>query len=165
MTPEDVQNMAATLTLAKSNAIDMVSYNLEGQLTQAQLVTGESDVYAQVKAAGFPFMFGPMVTHLVKYYDDFAKNADAIIIQSQRMQVNENYEQNVKDLITKLKAANPDVQVWVQISIVPPPDRNVAVETVLKEIASIADAVDGLFLFYTVERWDAVVTILNAIRP
>lgn len=165
LTPEDVQNMSNTLALAESNHIDMLSFNLEGQLTQEQLVAGESAVYEQVKAASFPFMFGPMVTHLVRYYEDFAKHADAIIIQSQRMQVNDNYAKNVKDLIANIKGANPDIQVWVQISVVPPPDRNVPVETVLQEIASIADSVDGLFLYYTVERWDAVKEIILALRP
>jgi hypothetical protein len=143
----------------------MISYNLEGQLTLEQLVAGESSVYDQVRAAGFPFMFGPTVANLLRYYTDFANNADAIIIQSQRMQVSADYGTNVLDLITKIKAANPNIQVWVQISVVPPPDRNVPVETVMQEIASIADSVDGLFLYYTIERWDAVKEIITALRP
>lgn len=165
LTPEDVKNMSDTLALADSNDITLISYNLEGQLTREELVDGERTVYDQINAAGFPFMFGPMVTHLMRYYADFANNADAIIIQSQRMQVSDDYGERVKELIANLKAANPDIQVWVQISIVPPPDRNVPIETVLKEIASIADSVDGLFLFYTVERWDAVKEIISVLRP
>ena len=165
LTPEDVKNMQQTLALAESNQIDMISYNLEGQLTVEELVAGESSVYEQVSAAGFPFMFGPTLNHLVRYYADLALNADALIIQSQRMQTQDDYGENVKELIANIKAVNPDIEVWVQISIVPPPDREVPVETVLQEIASIADSVDGLFLFYTIERWDEVKEIVTALRP
>jgi hypothetical protein len=165
LTPEDVKNMQRTLALAESQDIDMISYNLEGQLTVEDLVAGSSSVYEQVKDAGIPFMFGPTLNHLARYYADLAPHADAIIIQSQRMQTSDDYGENVKELIANLKAANPDLEVWVQISIVPPPDREVPVETVLKEIESIADSVDGLFLFYTMDRWDEVKEIITAVRP
>ncbi len=165
LTAQDVSNMSEVITLARDKGITMIGYNLEGQLSKSELVAGEIGVYDQVKAAGIPFMFGPTVTNLLSYYNDFAKNANAIMIQSQRMQGKDNYADTVKQLIANIKTVNPDIHVWVQISVVPPNDPSISTETVLNEIASIADSVDGLFLFFPTGRWDKAQEIIVALRP
>jgi hypothetical protein len=165
LTSQDVNQISDIIALAKDKGIDMIGYNLEGQLTKAELTSGEIEVYDEVKAAGFPFIFGPTVSNLLRYYSDFAKNADAIMIQSQRMQGMDGYEENVKQLIANIKSVNPDIRVWVQVSVVPPNNPNAPVETVLNEIASIADSVDGLFLFVPPQRWETAKQIIASLRP
>lgn len=142
------------ISLAKEKGIKIIGYNLEGPFSKEELISKEKEVYELAKENGLLFVFGPTVVNLEKYYEDFVQYADVIVLQSQRYQTEDNYEEVVEELIEKIKSANPNVKVRVVVSVSPPSLKNGQVERVyfsadqvIDNIHLIQDKADSIFIF------------------
>jgi hypothetical protein len=73
--------------------------------------------------------------------------ADIWVLQTQRLQVNPPgsvYRQEVQRVVHQIRAGNPDISIWAQITL--PPDRKPDADEWLAYRRSIADLVEGAFL-------------------
>jgi hypothetical protein len=80
-------------------------------------------------------------------YAAMAALSDIWILQTQQLQKNGPglaYRQEVKRIVDLIKAGNPDVPIWAQITL--PPDRDPNAEEWLTFHQSIADLVDGTYI-------------------
>lgn len=153
------------LAEAKAKGIQLVGYDLEGSLSVSEKVNRERQMYQAAKRQGLFFMFSPGHRDLEKNYHSYAPYAHAFLFGSQGYQHLPNYAQIVADKVAQFKQANPNLQVWVQVSVNPPGDRERTAEEVLADINAIAGVADGIFIYYEPERWQVVQAILDQIRP
>lgn len=82
-------------------------------------------------------------------YPSMAAYADVWVIQSQRLQVDPpgpGYRREIERTINQIRAGNPTVSIWVQISVTPGA-RILSAEEVLAYRESIADLVDGVYIY------------------
>jgi len=136
------------ITAAKANNIQVVFFNKEKTRSAEELAQAEKEAYRKVKAAGLTFGFAPTGRMLATYYQSFVYDADIIGYQTQSIQTEPNYDQTVRDLIGKMKALNPKLQVFVQVSVNPPGDRIITADKVIANIRNIADVADQIKIFF-----------------
>ena len=159
------ENASQIIKDAKSLGAVIIGFNLEGPFTKEEMLNKEKAVYQIVKAYNLTYMFGPTVNQLQKNYKDYVKYTDIIIIQSQRFQLEENYRAIIEEIASNIRKANPNVEVWVQVSVNPPMNRYITAEEVVRNILDIADFVDGVWIFYTAQRWNVAKEVISVLRP
>ncbi len=153
------------LAEAKAKRIRMVGYDLEGTLSEQEKMKRERKLYQAAKKQGLFFMFNPGHRDLERNYQSYAPYTDAFLFGSQGYQHLNNYAQIVAEKVAQFKKAKPGIQVWVQVSVNPPGDRERTAEEVLADIQAIAGVADGIFIYYEPERWSVVQAVLDQIRP
>ena len=150
---------------AKKVGVRLVGFNLEGPLGAEELASKEKAVADVVHAAGMTFLFAPTARSLQTGYKSFVGPADAIMVQSQHYETASDYRQTVSALIAKLKAAKPGLKVWVQVTVNPPGDRNIAVDEVLQRVGDLHGIADGVFVFWAPFRRAAGEVVVARLRP
>ena len=99
-------------------------------------------------------------------YPGMAALSDVWIFQTQRYQLNPpgpDYRKEVERVVTLLRSANPEIQIWAQIIV--PPDREPNADEWLAYRAAIDDLVDGTYLgIYTWKKADPDVLIATAVE-
>lgn len=148
-----VEDPREMVSLAQERGIGIMVYCLEMALPKEELVDREKAVYELAKGNGLLFAFSPTVVDLEKYYADFAQYTDVVILQSQRYQLQEDYEEVVEGLIGRIKSVNPDVKVWVRISVRPPDPKtrqrvDLSADQVIDHIRLIEDKADAASILY-----------------
>jgi hypothetical protein len=93
-----------------------------------------------------------------EHYPEMAALADVWLLQTQRLQANPpgpEYRREVERVVAQIRAGNPDILIWAQITLLPdrPPD---AAEW-LAYHQSIADLVGGA-TYVGAYTWDTVAT-------
>ncbi len=161
---QDYGQAATLIQDAKTMGAALIGFNLEGQLTREELLEKAREVGKLVKEADLRYMFGPKVADLEKYFPALSRIANILLFQSQNFQTQPNYKQTLGMAIARIKKMNPNVRVWVQVSVNPPGNRTLTVEQVLKNIAAVADMADGIFLFYNPTRWDVAKDVIIKLR-
>lgn len=147
-----------------AKGVEFFGLNLEADLPKEELVAEEAAVYQLAQEYNVTYVFGPTLPNLERYYADFAKHADVLVLQSQRYQGREDYEEAVEDLIARIKKANPDIEVWVQVSVLPPPNREMSVDEVIRHVNLIADKADLIFLYYTPQTQNRLKEVIEEFR-
>ncbi len=150
---------------ASQRDVEIIGYNLEGHYTLEEMIEQEKIVYNLTKQHNLLFMFGPTLTNLVKHYKEFIEWTDIILIQAQHLQTMEDFREKLEGIINNISTVNPNVDIWVQLSINPPENRNLTAEEFLEDMNEIKDIVDGIWIFYTNSRWPVVREILEEVRP
>jgi hypothetical protein len=80
-------------------------------------------------------------------YPAMAALADIWILQTQRLQIHPPgsvYRQEVERVVSQIRAGNPDIIIWAQITL--PPDREPDAEGWMAYHHSIADLVEGTYV-------------------
>lgn len=157
-----IEETQTSISLAKSNGIEAVDFNREKTSDCNLLAQEEQQAYQQVHQAGLIFYFVPTGRMLQKCYQQYPQmiqNADAIMYQVEAIQgVDPNISQTVHTLINDLKQMRPGIPVWVQVSVNPPSNRNLDVQSVITLINSIEDgsagSPDGVQIFASAESLD-----------
>ncbi|HEC95127.1 MAG TPA: hypothetical protein ENI45_04085 [Thermoplasmatales archaeon] len=162
---EDFGNISFLIDEAKERGVQIIGYNLEGPYSMEEMVQQEQTVYQMVKSRNLTFMFGPTLLNLERYYADFTPYTDIIVFQSQHYQTRDNYRDLVVDLICRIKSVNPEVKVWVQVSVNPPESPEITVEEVVANIYGISDVADGVWIYYHSSRWEVTQRVLRILRP
>lgn len=137
------------IAVAKANDIKIIFFNKEGTQSVEELAQAEKEAYKKAKAAGLSFGFAPTGRMLAAHYQSFVLDADIIGYQTQSIQTEANYAETVRNLIVKMKALNPKLQVFVQVSVTPQGDRTITADKVIANIRSIADIADQIKIFST----------------
>jgi hypothetical protein len=145
---EPLTNVEAVIAEAKARGFTILGYNLEQALLIEELVNKETEMQRLASKDDLLYAFGPTLLKLERHYDDLANYADIIVLQSQRYQTTEEYEKRVEELIGRIKAANPEAKVWVQVSVNPPEKRHVTPDKVISDIQLIADKADLVWIYY-----------------
>lgn len=157
-------DIRSTIAEAKTKGVTMLGYNLETALPEEDLVYKEKEMQRVARAHGLVYAFAPTLLKLTKYYDDFVRYADIVILQSQRFQTKKGYEERVEELITAIRSANPRVKVWVQVSVNPPEDRHVTPDEVVSDIQRIADQADLIWIYFTPKRASVMEEVFKRLR-
>lgn len=119
---------------------------------QTNPVWATQEAAALAQEYGKQLVMGPGFQLMLDHWDEYPKMAayaDVWILQSQRLQVDPpgpEYRTEVENVINQILAGNPDIQIWVQISVTPGPTV-LSVDEWLAYRGSIADLVDGVFVF------------------
>jgi hypothetical protein len=108
--------------------------------------------------------FGPTLGRLLQFYGDFSRHADFIVLQSQRWQLTADYEEQVEDLIAKIRSVNPEVEVWVQVAVNPPEKRDATADEVVSDIRRIADQADAIAIYYPPKKAPILEEVLKRLR-
>lgn len=122
--------------------------DLVGSTAKARTIADEYDKLL-VMGPGFRLM-----TQNPDRYPEMAALADMWVLQTQRLQLDPPgaaYRAGVQDIVDQIRAGNPGIEVWAQITL--PPDREPSAEEWLAYRQSIVDLVDGTFI--GVYTWDA----------
>jgi hypothetical protein len=149
---------------AKSSGVTILGYDLEEAIPKEELISREEEMQTAAGKNELLYVFGPTLLKLENFYDDFARHADAILLQSQHYQTNQEYEDQVEGLIEKIKSSNPDVQVWVQVSVNPRANRNITADEVIDEIQLIADRADLIWIYYVPKSAPTMEEIFKKLR-
>jgi hypothetical protein len=148
--PHDTEStdIASLITEAKAKGVTLLGYNLETALSKDELIGKEKEMQAAAAVNRLSYAFAPTLRKLLKHYDDFARHADIIVLQSQRFQTTEDYEESVEELAARIKSTNPAVDVWVQVSVNPPEKRDVTPDEVLMDVQLVADKADLVWIYF-----------------
>jgi len=141
---------------AVDRKVGIIGYNLEGAYTLEEMIEQEKTVYNLTKQYDILFMFGPTLTKLIKYYKEFVKYTDIILIQAQHLQTMEDLRGKLEEIIHNISTINPDVDIWVQLSVNPPDGRDLTAEEFLEDMNEIEDLIDGIWIFYVNSKWPIV---------
>lgn len=136
---------------------DALGYGLEqGRHTTADeladLVGATQQAADLADKYGKRLVVGPGFKLMSEHWSDYspmAANADVWILQSQRLQVHPpgpTYREEVEKVVNEIRAGNPDIEIWVQISVTPGPT-TLSVEEWLAYRDSIIDLVEGVYVF------------------
>ncbi len=96
-------------------------------------------------------VLGPGFQLMQDHWSDYAGMAalvDVWIFQTQRLQVSPpgpEYRQAVEEVVSELRAGNPEIEIWAQISVTPG-RAAISVEEYLAYRESIVDLVDGVYV-------------------
>ncbi|HDM67148.1 MAG TPA: alpha/beta hydrolase, partial [Thermoplasmatales archaeon] len=145
--------------------VEIIGYNLEGPYTIDEMIEQERRVYNLTREHGLLFMFGPTLHAIMKNYEVFTQYTDMILVQVQSLQTMNDFRSRVERIIDNISTVNPDVEIWIQLSINPPGNRNLTVDEFLEDIYEVEDLVDGIWIFYLNSRWSDVKEILGELRP
>jgi hypothetical protein len=161
---EEGTDIPSVIAEAKTKGVTMLGYNLETALPKEDLVSKEKEMQSVAGAHGLQYAFAPTLLKLTKHYDDFVRHADIIVLQSQRFQTRGDYEERVEELIAKIRSANPEVKVWVQVSVNPPEKRSVTPDEVIDNIQRIADQADLIWIFFAPKRASVMEEVFKRLR-
>ena len=153
-----MQKMMTDLEAAKI-PYDGIAYDLENWVQTPS--TEQSDPVAASKQAadlahahGKSLIMVPGMGFMIKhpqYYSGMAANADVWVIQSQGVQLKypagPDYRNFIMDIISKIRAGNSDVPIWVQISVTPGQGAPMSVETLMAYRNTIINDITGTSLF------------------
>lgn len=145
---EPLTDVDTIMAEARAMGVTILGYNLETALAEDQLVGKEREMQARAEENDLLYAFGPLIVKLMKNYDRFAPYADVLVLQSQRFQMTVEYESTVEDLIAEIKSINPDVEVWVLVSVNPPEQRHVTADEVIGDIRLVADKADLIWIYF-----------------
>ncbi|MFB0534650.1 MAG: hypothetical protein ACETWR_06680 [Anaerolineae bacterium] len=161
---EEATDIGSVVAAAKAKGATMLGYNLETALPKEELISKEKEMQRVAGANDLRYAFGPTLGKLLKYYDDFARHADIIVLQSQRFQTTKEYEERVEELIGRIRSANPEVKVWVQVSVNPPEKRDITPDEVVSDIQLIADQADLIWIFFAPEKASTMEEVFKRFR-
>jgi hypothetical protein len=161
---EPLTDVEATVSEAMALGITVLGYNLEQALPKEDLVRKEVELHSIAAENDLLYVFGPTLLKLERFYDDFARHADVILLQSQRYQTTTEYEERVEGLIEKLRSANPEVQVWVQVSVNPPANRHITPAEVISDIKLIADSADLIWIYFVPRTAPTMEEVIRRLR-
>lgn len=164
LTAKDYDNAAAYIAEAKAKGVEFIGYNLETPYSVEKMVTLQKIVYDITKHHGLTYVFEPSLLNLERHYRHFVPNTDIILLQAQHYQTRENYTEQVAALISKMKRVDPDIEVWVQLSVNPPEKMDISAEEVADDIEDISDIAGCVWIFYYEPRWDAVQEVVAILR-
>jgi hypothetical protein len=136
---------------------DALGYGLEqGRHTTteelADLVGATQQAADLADKYGKKLVMGPGFKLMSEHWDEYplmAASADVWILQSQRLQIHppgQTYREEVEKVIDQIRTGNPDIEIWVQISVTPGPT-TLSVEEWLAYREAIIDLVDGVYVF------------------
>jgi hypothetical protein len=145
---EPLSDVGPIIAEARAMGVTILGYNLETVLIPEELTRKEIEMQTFAVENDLLYAFGPTIVKLSKHYDDFARHADILVLQSQRFQTTGEYEEWVEELIDKIRAANPEVQVWVLVSVNPPEKRHVTPDEVISDVLLIADKADLIWIYF-----------------
>jgi hypothetical protein len=145
---EPLTDVQSVVEEAKSLGVTILGYNLEQALPKEELVGKEIEMQTVAASNDVGYVFGPTLLKLERFYDDFARYSDVILLQSQHYQTKAEYEEKVEGLIEKIRLSNPGVQVWVQLSVNPPANRQISADEVISDMLLIADKADLIWIYY-----------------
>jgi hypothetical protein len=153
------EKLADLAQSAEENSVpyDALGYGLErGRHTTAEELAdlpASTQLGAELATQyGKTLVMGPGFGLMSEHESDYPKMsafADVWILQSQRLQIHppgETYRQEVKRVIDLIRAGNPDIEIWVSISVTPGPTVLSADEW-LAYYNSIVDLPDGIFVY------------------
>lgn len=137
-------------------AYDALGYGLERgrhttQEEQADPLGATERAAEFAERMGKPLVLGPGFQLMQDHWSDYqgmAAFVDVWILQTQRLQVNPpgpEYRQEVEKVVRELRAGNPDIQIWAQISVTPGRSA-IDVGEWLAYRESIIDLVDGVYV-------------------
>jgi hypothetical protein len=141
----------------KAKGIEVIDYDLEpgdGHSPSSDLANPVASIKAASQAAhdnGLLFRCSPARALTTTYGAQMAPYCDQYHIQAQAIQDRPSeYESYVEGMVTKLRAANPNVQISVQVST----QREAAsgmtlLETMKTDFARVADKVDGVSVWFS----------------
>ena len=161
---EPLTDVQSVISEAKSLGVTILGYDLEEAAPKEDLISKEEEMQANADENEMLYVFGPTLLKLERFYDDFARHADIILLQSQHYQTTDAYEDKVEGLIEKIRTSNPDVQIWVQVSVNPRADRRISPDEVVREIALIADQADLIWIYYVPKSAPAMEEVLKRLR-
>ncbi len=136
-------------------AYEAVGYGLEaGKSTPddewLDIVAATAQARAVADQYGKLLVMGPglrLMSQNEDKYPAMAALSDIWILQTQRLQIKGPgalYRQEVERIVNLIRAGNPDIQIWAQITLLP--DREPNAEEWLAWRESIDDLVDGTYL-------------------
>ena len=141
----------------KAKGIEVIDYDLEpgdGHSPSGDLANPVASIKAASQAAhasGLLFRCSPARALTTSYGVQMAPYCDQFHIQAQALQDRPaEYESYVEGMVAKLRAANPSIQISVQVST----QRDAAsgmtlLETMKTDFARVADKVDGVSVWYS----------------
>jgi hypothetical protein len=161
---EEAFELESLIAEVKAKGVSILGYNLETALPEGELVDREARMQRLASEGELLYVFGPTLGKLMKHYDSFARHADVLLLQSQRFQAAADYEGQTEALIEKIRAANPGVQVWVQVSVSPPEKGNLTAEQVVHDIQLVADKADLIWVFFSPKTISTMEEVLMQMR-
>lgn len=161
---EEATDISSVIAEAKAKGVTMLGYNLETALPKEELTSKEKEMQATASEDGLLYAFAPTLRKLSNHYDDFARHADIIVLQSQRFQTTKEYEERVEELIGRIRSASPETQVWVQVSVNPPEKRDVTPDEVIGDIQCVADQADLIWIFFAPKRASVMEEVFERLR-
>ncbi len=60
--------------------------------------------------------------------------------------------------------SNPNVEVWVQVSVNPPGNPHITADQVVSRIMEISGMVDGIWIYYHKSRWAIAKEVVEKLR-
>ena len=125
---------------------------------------------------GAPLMVGPGLREMMRreeLYPELAKNCDAWLIQSQRLQLDEttrkpvdaaHYRQGVQRIVDRLREGNPKIQIYTQLVTTAERQRVIlSAEQIAAFARSIEDLVDAVRIYGA--RAELLGGIIDQLRP
>jgi len=161
---EPLTDVETVISEAKALGVTMLGYNLEEALPREDLISREREMQRIASENDLRYAFGPTLLKLERYYDDFARYADIIVLQSQRYQTTEEYEERLEGLIERIRSANPGVRVWVQVSVNPPAKRDITPDEVISDIQLIADRADLIWIYFVPRTAPVMEEVVKRLR-
>jgi hypothetical protein len=136
-----------------------IAYDLERgaqtpETEQADPVTASKQAADLAHAHGKTLIMVPgmkLMQQNPQYFNGMAANADGWVIQSQKyqgqFQAGPDYRNTILQVITKIKEGNPNIPIWVQISVTPGVGTPLSVETLLAYRNSVINDITGIAIF------------------
>jgi len=128
------------------------------------------------RSYGAPLMVGPGLREMMSredLYPELAKNCDAWLIQSQRLQLDEttrkpvdvaHYRHEVKRIVDRLREGNPKIRIYVQLVTTAERQRvALSAEQIAAFARSIEDLVDAVRIYGA--RAELLNGIIDQLRP
>jgi hypothetical protein len=161
---EPLTDVETVISEAKAMSITILGYNLETVLTRNELISKEIEMQELASKYDLLYTFGLTILQLERHYDGLALHADVLVLQSQRFQTTEEYEERVEELIGKIKSVNPEVGVWVVVSVNPPEKPGVTPDEVISDIQLVADKADLIWIYYGPQTVSVMEEVFKRLR-
>jgi hypothetical protein len=157
-------DLAEELTPRLADRFDLLGYNLERGSTnplddQADPVAAVARLRAPADRYGLRLVIGPDHAFATSHGVDLAPYADQFVLQVQRVQTEpEQVRGFVTPLAAALRAANPELEIWVQVRAEGEPDALVDL------VASLRDEIDGVAILADPQAPDAAAALWERLR-
>jgi hypothetical protein len=161
------KEISSILDQARKRGATMFGYNLENGSKGDPLIQRERQVGSLAHAAGLTYFFGPLIVRLMgPDAEAIAKEADVVVVQAQAFQGSAGFDApRVLGIIRRLRAANPKVQVHVQISFLNrDTGKLLSADEVIAHLKMIASDVDAVWLFYGPTMVDRFREVFSRLR-
>ena len=145
------EGMSSLMAQARQHGATLFGYNLENGSKGEELINRERQVGLLARAAKLTYNFGPLFVRLMfPGGEAAAREADVVVVQAQAFQRSAGFDVGkVLNVVKRLRSANPNVQVYVQVSFMNRDDgRLLSANEVVTHIKMIAGEVDAVWLFY-----------------